>query len=454
MPRPDANDHLKLGVFLLPSGQHVGAWRLPESPPRAGVDYGFVQSLAQRCEAGLLDFIFLADVDGMVQTNWSAVSRDAAAFQFEPMTLLSALAAVTRHIGLVGSVSTEYNMPFHVARKFASLEQISGGRAGWNVVTSVWAHVAANFGHSAHREHDDRYERAAEFLQVVQGLWDSWDDEAIVADKETGIFVDIEKLHVLNFEGDFFASAGPLPMPRSPQGWPVIVQAGSSEAGREMAARDAEVVFTAQFDIASAKAFYADVKGRMPAFGRGAAALKIMPGMMPIVGRTEAEARAKFQRLADLLDPEVALSYVSRFTDTDLSGLGLDDPLPELKDIDGHTSRKNLIVENARRNGLTIRQLYEWFGVSRGHFCVVGTGEMVVDQLEEWFRTGAADGFNLMFANLPGGLDDFIAHVLPELQRRGLYRTAYEGATLRENLGLARPQDAFLHRTAESAVTA
>jgi FMN-dependent oxidoreductase (nitrilotriacetate monooxygenase family) len=437
------NSELKFGVFLLPSGQHVGAWRLPEARPGAGVDFGYIVELAQRCENAKLDFIFLADVDGLVQTDQNAISRDAAAFQFEPMTLLSAIGAVTKHIGLVGSVSTEYNQPYHVARKFSSLETISGGRAGWNIVTSVWSHVAANFSNDTHRQHGDRYARAGEFIDVVTGLWDSWGDNCIVNDKASGSFVDVSKLHVLNHEGEHFASAGPLTLPRSPQGHPVLVQAGSSEPGRELAAATAEVIFTAQNDIEMAREFYADVKGRLAKHGRTADQLKVMPGMMPIVGRTQAEADAKFARLAALLDPALALSYVSRFMDTDLSGLDLDDPLPEIGRIDGHTSRKQLIAAKAHERGMTLRQVYEWFAVSRGHFLCVGPPERIADDLEEWFRTGAADGFNLLFANLPSDLEDFAELLLPELRRRGLFRNEYEGTTLRETLGLERPSNRF-----------
>ena len=435
--------HLKFGVFLLPSGQHTSAWRLPEARPGAGVDFPYIVDLARRCEDAKLDFIFLADVDGLVQHDWEAVSRDAAAFQFEPMTLLSALAATTSRIGLVGSVSTEYNQPYHVARKFSSLETISGGRAGWNIVTSVWPHVAANFGKDDHRVHDDRYQRAEEFIEVVTGLWDSWGDGAIVNDKDSGRFIDIGKLHVLDHDGRFFASSGPLTLPRSPQGHPVLVQAGSSEPGRELAAASAEVIFTAQNDIEMAREFYADVKARLARHGRAPDSLKVMPGMMPIVGRTAEEAQAKFDRLAAFLDPALALSYVSRFTDTDLTGVGLDDPLPDIGAIDGHTSRKNLIVRKARERNMTLRQVYEWFAVSRGHFLSVGTPGQIADDLEQWFSAGAADGFNLLFANLPADLDDFAELVLPELVRRGLFRTDYEGTTLRETLGLARPENRF-----------
>ncbi|MBN3748238.1 LLM class flavin-dependent oxidoreductase [Burkholderia sp. Se-20373] len=434
--------HLHLGAFLYPTGHHIAAWRHPGSQADAGVDFRHYVRLAQAAEAAKFDLVFLADGVGTRGDDVEFLSRTAHSYvaQFEPLTLLSALAAVTERIGLVGTASTSFNEPFHIARKFASLDHISGGRAGWNLVTSSSEHEARNFNRDAHFEHAERYARAEEFADVVLGLWDSWDDDAFVRDRASGRFFDPGKRHVLDHRGRFFQVRGPLNVARPPQGHPVVVQAGSSPAGTRLAARTAEVIFTAQQTLDDAVAFYADVKGRLAAFGRDPDTLKIMPGVFPVVGRTESEAREKFDALQSLIDPAVGLALVSGLTGGfDLSAYPLDGPIPPLPETNASKSRQALTIELARRENLTIRELYLRIAGARGHWQLVGTPEQIVDQLEERFVRYGADGYNVMAPTLPGGLDDFIALVLPELRRRGLFRNDYVGHTLREHLGLRRP---------------
>ena len=433
---------LRLGAFLYPSGHHIAAWRHPEAQADAGVNFRHYVRLAQTAEAARFDLVFLADGVGTRGDNVEFLSRTAHSYvaQFEPITLLSALAAVTEHVGLVATASTSFNEPYHIARKFASLDHISGGRAGWNLVTSSNEHEAKNFNRDKHFDHAERYERAIEFAEVVGGLWDSWEDDAFLRDKGQGRFFDPERRHVLDHKGRFFQVRGPLNVARSPQGHPVVVQAGSSEAGRDLAARTAEVIFTAQQTLEDAVDFYSDVKGRLAQYGRHPDDLKIMPGVFPIVGRSESEAREKFEQLQALIDPKVGLALASGLTGGfDLSGYPLDGPIPELPETNASKSRQLLTIELARRENLTIRQLYLRVAGARGHWQLVGTPVQIVDQLEERFVKGGADGYNVMPPVLPAGLDDFVELVIPELRRRGLFRSDYEGRTLRDNLGLRRP---------------
>ncbi|MBN3724552.1 LLM class flavin-dependent oxidoreductase [Burkholderia sp. Ac-20379] len=434
---------LSLGAFLYPTGHHIAAWRHPDTQADAGVDFRHYVKLAQTAEAAKFDLVFLADGVGTRGDDVEFLSRTAHSYnaQFEPLTLLSALAAVTERIGLVGTASTSFNEPYHVARKFASLDHISGGRAGWNLVTSSNRHEAENFNRDEHIAHADRYDRAEEFADVVRGLWDSWDDDAFVRDKASGRFFDPAKRHVLKHRGKFFQVRGPLNVARAPQGHPVVVQAGSSEAGRRLAARTAEVIFTAQQTLDDAVAFYADVKGRMAEWGRDPDELKIMPGVFPVVGRDESEAHEKFEALQQLIDPVVGLALVSGLTGGfDLSAYPFDGPIPELPETNASKSRQTLTLDLARRENLTIRQLALRVAGARGHWQVIGSPKQIADALEERFVNHGADGFNVMAPTLPGGLEDFVSLVLPELRRRGLFRDEYEGKTLRQHLGLARPE--------------
>ncbi len=445
---------LRLGAFLMSSGHHLAAWRYPSAPPNGGLDFQHFKRLAQTAERGKFDMIFFADGVAVRQRgeNTEELSRSGQVVHFEPLTLLSALSVVTEHIGLAATVSTTYNEPFHLARKFASLDYLSGGRAGWNLVTSATEAEARNFNRDKHPEHRLRYERAREFVEVVTKLWDSWEDDAFIRDKESGVYFDAEKLHIPNHQGDHFSVRGPLNVARPLQGYPVIIQAGSSEDGQDLAAQTAEVVFTAQQTLAEGQEFYASLKGRLAKYGRSPDDLKIMPGIFPVIGRTEQEAQEKFDLLQELIDPKVGLGLLrGMLGEVDLSGHSIDDPLPDLPPTELAQSRQKLLVDLARRENLSIRQLYLSIAGARGHRQILGTPTQIADQLEEWFLNDAADGFNIMPPFLPGGLEEFVDLVIPELQRRGLFRTEYEGRTLRENLGLSRPQNQFLQAASTPA---
>ncbi|WP_024692086.1 LLM class flavin-dependent oxidoreductase [Pseudomonas syringae] len=434
---------MKLGAFLMATGHHVAAWRHPDVPADAGLDFKHYRHVARVAEAAKFDALFVAD--SVAAATGDIASRMARSDHFEPLTLLSALSAVTEHIGLIATATTTYNEPYHVARKFASLDHLSGGRAGWNLVTSDAAAEAQNFGRAEHVGHAERYSRAREFHQVVTGLWDSWADDAFTRDKASGEYYDPGRLHVLNHQGEHFSVKGPLNVARSPQGQPVVVQAGSSEVGRDLAAQTAEVVFTAQTSLASAQAFYADLKDRLSAYGRAVDSLKIMPGVFIVVAETEALAKAKFESFQELVEPRVGVALLGRMLGNfDLSGYPLDGPLPELPLTDsGQRSRQKLLTELADQENLTLAQLGRRIAGGRGHYSLIGTPEQIADELQRWFEQGAADGFNVLLPHLPGGLEDVARLLVPELQRRGLFRTEYEGTTLRENLGLQRPAYRF-----------
>ena len=417
---------MSIAAFMMRYGHHVAAWRHPDTDLVSN-PFKVFREQVKKAEEACLDAVFFADSVALT-----------GAPSLEPLTLLSALAASTEKIGLIGTATTTYNEPYTVARQFASLDLLSDGRAGWNLVTSDNAAEAANFGRAQHVPHAERYARAREFHQVVTGLWNSWGPGAFANDKRGALPYDPARLHTLNHRGEHFAVAGPLNVAPSPQGRPVVVQAGSSEDGRNLAAATAEMVFTAQPSLTKAQAFYRDLKQRVADKGRKPESLKIMPGLFAVVGRTQEEADAKFAQLQALIEPKAGLALLGRMIGNfDLSGYPLDGPLPELPETqDGQRSRQQLLTELAQGENLTIRQLYERIAGGRGHFTVVGTPLLVADRMQEWFEQGAADGFNVMPPALPGGLDDFLTLVIPELQRRGLFRTAYTGSTLRSHLGL------------------
>ncbi|MGE7603456.1 LLM class flavin-dependent oxidoreductase [Peribacillus sp. NPDC097675] len=441
---------MKLGAFFMIPGHHVAGWRHPEAEVHNILNFDFLKRLAQTAERGKFDMLFVADINAFQHNGSKNVQR--ADISFEPFTLLSALSAVTEKIGLVGTVSTTYNEPYHVARKFASLDHLSNGRAGWNVVTSNTDAEAKNFNSDHHLLHERRYERAEEFVDLVENLWDSWEDEALVMDKESAQFADGSKIHSVNHKGEWFSVEGPLNISRPVQGHPVVVQAGSSEAGKELAARTAEVIFTAWQTLEEAQGFYADVKGRMAKYGRSPEELKIMPGVFPIIGATEEEAEKKKQLFQELIPEEAGVALLSAMISVDLSGYPVDGPLPDLPEVEqvnGGKSRFTLLKDLAERENLTIRQLYQRTAGARGHREIKGTPEQIADQLQEWFENGAADGFNVMPPYLPGGLEDFVDHVIPELQKRGLFRTEYTEDTLRGNLGLSRPANTLVKSVKE-----
>ena len=435
---------LHLNLFIQSRGHHEASWRHPASSPRALSDIAYYREVAQRAEAGLFDSIFLADQLALADTV-----AHAASTWLEPITALGALAASTSHIGLIATASTTYSEPFNLARQFASLDHISDGRVGWNIVTSWLAAAARNYGGAGQVSHADRYARGEEFVAVVKALWDSWADDAVLDDRASGHYARADRIRPIDHAGAHYRVAGPLNMPRGPQGRPVFVQAGSSDTGRRFAARHAEAVFTAQMEKKTAQEFYADLKRLVVAEGRAPDQALILPGLSPVIGATEAEAQRLARELADLTDPEVGRKRLSgRFGGHDFSHLALDRPLapedfPDPGTVEAARSRTEVIVGLVRREKPTLRQLLAYLAGARGHYTTAGTPEQIADLIEDWFGDGAADGFNVMPPLLPSMLDVFIAEVIPLLQKRGLFRTAYEGRTLREHFGLARPESKF-----------
>ncbi|MFB7817125.1 LLM class flavin-dependent oxidoreductase [Paenibacillus chitinolyticus] len=428
---------LKLGALLHGVGGNPAMWRHPDSQPDASVNFELYKKWVRKAEAGKFDLIFIADG---LYINEKSIPHFLN--RFEPITILSALAAVSTHIGLVGTLSTSYSEPFTVARQFGSLDAISGGRAGWNVVTSPLEGSALNYGKS-HPEHDLRYKIAEEYLDVTKGLWDSWEDDAFVRDKESGVFFDPGKLHTLNHQGEFFSVRGPLNIARSRQGQPVIFQAGSSEVGKNYAAKVADAIFTGQENLEDAVRFYKEVKERAVSHGRSKDDVLIFPGIGPIIGSTEEEAERKYQEVADLVTIETALDYLGRFFEHhDFSQYPLDEPFPDLGDLGKNSfqSGTDKIKEEAKEKNLTLRQVALQAATPKGHF--IGTPEKVADLIQEYFEAGAVDGF-MLSAAVPSGLEDFVDHVVPILQQRGIFRTEYESDTLRGNLGLPVPANRY-----------
>lgn len=430
---------MKLGMFYWPCGHHIAGWRHPDAVADSGANIAHLIGLAQLAERGLFDMFFMADTVTFWRGTLASMTRDSYCTWIEPFTLMCSLAQHTHHLGLVCTSTSTYDQPYLLARRFASLDLASGGRAGWNLVTSGNKNEAQGFGLDEHVEKATRYRRAREFAHVVRGLWNSWGEGAFVRDAQAGRYFDPQKLSILEHKGEFFRVRGPLNVPPSPQGEPVLVQAGASEDGRDLAAATAEVVFGAAQSIDYAKAFYADLKGRMAAHGRAPDSMKIMPGLSVNVGRTRAEAEAKFEALQDLIIPQTGLELLSERLGYDLSGYDIDAPVPDLPINDIGGSRAEIMLETGRRNKFTIKQLYRHIAGARGHYQVNGTPQDVADMMEHWMTEQACDGFNIMPPLFPASLRDFVELIVPELQRRGLYRTAYEATTLRGNLGLTRP---------------
>lgn len=438
-----AERKIRLNAFMRPTTIHTGSWRWPGAYADANFNFRHIKTFAQRLEQAKFDSFFMADHLAVLNMPVEALRRSTTPTSFEPFTLLSALSMATDHLGLMATGSTTYDEPYHIARRFASLDHISGGRAGWNIVTTSNPDASKNFGKEEHLEHSERYRRAREFYDVVTGLWDSWAEDAFLRDQESGLFMDPDKMHRLNHDGEFFKVAGPLNIARPIQGWPVIVQAGGSEAGRQLAAETAEAVFAAQSNLEAGQAFYKDVKGRMAKIGRNPDHLKIMPGCMIIVGDTVEEAKAKRAKLDSLVHEESAIASLSITLGLDASKFDPDGPLPDnLPESNATKSGRDRAELLAKREGLSVRQLAQRLGGYSG-LAMVGTPETIADEMEEWLHTNGSDGFTVMFPYLPMGLDDVVDRVIPELQRRGLFRTEYEGATLRENLGLPRPENRY-----------
>ena len=437
---------MKLGLFIQGGGHHVAAWRHPSVPQDASQSFAHHAQIARLGEKGLFDMIFFADsLVSFGPDDINAWKRSQAVSRIEPMTMLGALSAITTHIGLVATMSTSFIEPYYVARQFASLDKISGGRAGWNLVTSAAPSEPHNFSRSTHAPAAERYARAGEFADVVLGLWNTWEDDAFIEDRKSGLYFDETKMHYLRHAGEYFSVRGPINVRRSLQGHPVMVQAGQSEAGRELAARTTEVIFGVQQQIEPARAFRADIFARAAKYGRSASSIKIMPGVMPFVGASAAEAKEKFNELQNLIHPELGIRVLSEIFGEDLSKYDPDGPLPEAPKLkSGQEGRQKVVVDMAAHDNMSIRQVYQRVAGARAHRIIHGTPKMIADDLEEWFTTGAADGFNIMPPMFPAGLKDFVSKVVPELQRRGLFRKAYEGKTLRENLGLPFPANRYV----------
>ena len=426
------NRQMHLGLFLLGTGSHAAGWRMPGAVD-SFQDFAAIQQIGRTAERGLFDLIFMGD-----NLNADLGAHPSYTLRLEPLTMLAALSTSTTHIGLGATVSTTYSDPFSVARMFASLDHISGGRAAWNAVTTSNAAVAANFG-TVHPDHARRYEMAGEFLDVVKGLWDCWDDDAIVADKAGGLYIDPAKVRALDHEGAFFKVKGPVNIGRAPQGHPVVLQAGGSEPGMNLAARTADVVFSVVQDLDEAKAAYASLKNRLPLFGRRADQVTVLPGVMPVVGRTDREARDKLNTLQGFVGGGNALGILSERFGVDFSTYDLDAPVPELPLADTYHSFTRVLLAKARRERMSLRDLYSLTAAARGHWVLCGSPETIADTLQQWFEEGAADGFNVMPPYFHEGFEDFVDLVVPILQERGLFRRAYGGGTLRDHFGLARP---------------
>lgn len=446
-------DQLHLGAFIYYSGHHHYGWRHPESGADKIFNYKFYRELAQTAERGKFDMMFLADLLYVMGAD------QAASGMLDPLTLLSALSTDTEKLGLTATVSTTYNEPYNVARKFASLDHISEGRAGWNIVTSQLDVEAYNYGKPEHPEHGLRYRMAREFVEVATLLWDSWGDDSLIVNREEGKFADATKIKEVEYKGEWYSTKGTLNVPRSPQGYPVLIQAGSSAPGQDFAASFGEVIFTAQQSLEAAKAFYESVNSKLANYGRERGSLKIMPGLSPIIGATEEEAQRKYKELQELIPPAAVVGMLSGMLQFDLSEYPVDGQLPDIPDpveaSNGMKSRVQLIMDMARKDKLSILELGRRLLGARGHMQFVGTYEQLADLMQLWFEEYGCDGFNIMPPVLPGNLDEFVDHVVPILQARGLFRTEYTGSTLREHLGLERPDVRHFHnrRVAETAAS-
>jgi len=442
---------LRLGAFMRPVSIHTAAWRYPGGTPDANFNLKALVKYAQTLERGKFDAFFMADHLAVLNMPMDALKRSATVTSFDPLTLLPALAMATKHLGLIATASSTFEPAYTIARRFASLDHISEGRAGWNLVTTSNPDAALNFGMDDQMPHAERYARAREFFDVVTGLWDSWADDAFVRDVENGLYFDPSRLHVLDHKGKYLKVRGPLNIARPVQGWPVIVQAGASDAGRQLAAETAEMVFAAGGPIQGAREFYADVKGRAKKVGRNPDHIKILPGAFVVVGDSLDEAKEKRARLDSLVNYDSSIAAVSMALGVDARKFDPDKPLPDdIPETEASKSGRDRVIELGKRENLTVRQIAGRLG-GYGGLGMLGTPSMIADQMEEWLVTEACDGFNVMFPYLPGGLDDFVDKVVPELQRRGLFRTEYEGATLRENLGLPRPENRFFAEKAKAA---
>jgi FMN-dependent oxidoreductase (nitrilotriacetate monooxygenase family) len=440
---------LRFGAFINVPGCHPTGWRHPDAVAESDMSFAVLADIARLSEHGKLDAIFFQDSaavpgSGGLYGGKPFNVRSGRQAYIEPVSAIAGLAAITSNIGLISTCTTSYNEPYNLARRFLTIDHISGGRVGWNLVTSQIEDEAMNFGRDAHLDHALRYERAAEFCDVVVGLWDSWEDDAFPRDKASGVWFDREKMHILHHRGKHFTVRGPLNVSRSPQGRPVIAQAGSSDVGMGLAARTADMVFTAQTTVRDGRAFCADMRDRATRYGRGPEDIRIFPGLMPIVGRTEAEALEKYEELRSLVSDDVGLRGVSRLCGgLDIYQYDPDGPLPPLPPSNAARARQDMIIAMGQR-GMSIREIGRVLGMSQGHRVAYGTPKQLADDMQEWLEADACDGFNLLFAHYPKPVEEFVTLVVPELQRRGIFRTEYEGTTLRANLGVPVPANGFV----------
>ncbi len=436
---------MHLGAFMRPVSIHTAWWRHPDSAPEANFSLKHLVHCIQTLERGKFDAFFMADHLAVLNMPIEALKRSGTVTSFEPFTLLSALAMVTERIGLIATASTTYDAPYHIARRFASLDHISAGRAGWNIVTTSNPDAARNFGMTEHMDHAERYARAREFHDVVTGLWDSFAEDAFIRDKESGIFWDPSRMHKLDHEGKYLSIAGPLNIARPVQGWPVNVQAGASNSGRQLAAEVAEMIFAAGGPVADARAYYADIKSRAAKAGRDPSLIKILPGALVTVAETDDAAREKRALLDSLVHPDSGMAALSIALGTDARAFDLDAPLPDIPETNQSQSGRQRVLERARRENLTVRQLAMALG-GYGGLSFTGSAKTIADEMQHWLESDACDGFNIMFPTIPGGVEDFVRWVVPELQKRGIFRKEYAGTTLREHLGLPRPGNKFFEK--------
>jgi FMN-dependent oxidoreductase (nitrilotriacetate monooxygenase family) len=436
---------MHLGAFMRPVSIHTAWWRHPDSAPEANFSLKHLVHCIQTLERGKFDAFFMADHLAVLNMPIEALKRSGTVTSFEPFTLLAALAMVTERIGLIATASTTYDAPYHIARRFASLDHISAGRAGWNIVTTSNPDAARNFGMTEHMDHAERYARAREFHDVVTGLWDSFAEDAFIRDKESGIFWDPARMHKLDHEGKYLSIAGPLNIARPVQGWPVIVQAGASDSGRQLAAEVAEMIFAAGGPVADARAYYADIKSRAAKAGRDPSLIRILPGALVTVAETDEAAREKRALLDSLVHPDSGMAALSIALGTDARAFDLDAPLPDIPETNQSQSGRQRVLERARRENLTVRQLAVALG-GYGGLSFTGSAKTIADEMQHWLESDACDGFNIMFPTIPGGVEDFVRWVVPELQRRGIFRKEYAGTTLREHLGLPRPGNKFFEK--------
>ncbi|NTJ11554.1 LLM class flavin-dependent oxidoreductase [Rhizobium lusitanum] len=431
---------MRLAMFLFP-GYHFGAWRLPDAIPEIDLGIEHYVQAAKLAEEGKFDAIFFEDQAAVPRSNNilkgdTFGSASPRGIHFDPVMLLPALARETKHLGVVATASTTFNDPYNLARRFSSIDFISNGRAGWNLVTTFNENEAQNFGFDALLDHAARYERANEFFDVVAGLWEGWEKGALTRDKESGTYFDVAKMHFLQHKGKYFNVRGPLTMDRSPQVRPVIFQAGSSEPGRELAARTADVIFTEQPSLAAARSFREDVRMRAARFGRDPDKIKVLPNFMPIVGKTDQEARDLHARMRELVPDDLAIAWLMQnaggvdFRDFDLNG-----PMPDLPETNAGKTMRDNILNVARRDNLSILQTARHFGESPAQR-LIGSPTTIADRMQEWLEGEACDGFAVSPTHYPSGVEDFVHLVIPELQRRGVFRREYSGQHLRDHLGV------------------